>query len=603
MALGLALVAGGCNGLDTPATETEEPSERPVEPEEAAPDDYCAAGGDSELVWVHDQITESMHFGEVGVQPPVTSWIMRALWEGPYGVAADMTFFPKLIETEEIVPEGDGWRYTFTLRDGLTWSDGTPLTADHVQGTYRIMMEGYDHDRSQGGVYHHPSRELAGYHLIDPDSWQVDELTYSFATSEFYAGYQTWFDPVMPTHVIADAAAANQALVDWEIDGAFLPSSGPMLWNGWTPGVSASLLRNDEYHGMSPHNPDVENLGIACVRGVRVDFVADADALINSLLAGEADMIMTQPQIAFGAWIAEDDDYTITSTPGPVWEHWGMNLHNEHLSDPDVREALAVAMDKRVVVDQLYRQLYDDLLSPLGNAYWMTNQPAYVDHAGEAGFGVGDGDRAAALLDRAGYQLNADEFWEHPDRGVLTLRVGTTGGSLLRETQQELLRDQLRGLGFDIRIDNVPGAAYFGERPMSDEAMACATSEGVRGDCSIWDLTQFAWVGGPWPSLMHHAFLSRSPNNPYGYANPVFDARTLDCDRTVDEAERAACYNELSRYVTTRDVDPEGLVILPIVQKPAFYAYSNDRLLRGAVAPEANATGPLANVVDVLPAP
>ena len=604
----LALVAAAC-GTDPDEAPVDEPEEvvDDEEPEEAAPDpdDYCAEGGEAQLVWAHEQEPPDMHLDDPANNLTATSWVRRALWESPYGISAATTFIPQLVESEDISEDPDGWRYTFTLRDGLMWSDGTPLTAEHVKGTFDNIMEGYDYETGEGGIYLFGSRSAVGYDLIDPDSWEVDGLTYSFTTPEFFSGYQNWFDPVQPTHVLTDAATANEAIPEWELDGEVLPSSGPMIWDGWERGVAISLVRNDDYHGANPQNPDVNNLGIACVTGVSIPFVTDTDAQINSLLAGEADVIMVQPQIALGERIATDDNFTVASEAGPVWEHWGINTFNTHLSDPLVREALAFAMDKREVMQALYSPLFGDLLpeTGLGNVYWMSNQPAYIDHAGQAGYGVGDGDAAAANLEEAGYELNADGIWEHPENGTLTLRVGTTGGNQLRELQIQLLQEQLRGLGWDIQIDNVPGAAYFGERPFSAEAIACATSGGEEGDCTIWDLTQFAWVGGPWPGSGHTSFLSGSGNNPYGYANPDFDAQAEVCDATVDPDERAACYNEMSEMVTTLNTDPNGLVVLPLTQKPSFYAYSNQRLLRAAVAPDANSAGPLVNLVDYLPAP
>ena len=148
----------------------------------------------------------------------------------------------------------------------------------------------------------------------------------------------------------------------------------------------------------------------------------------------------------------------------------------------------------------------------------------------------------------------------------------------------------------------MPGAAYFGERPFAPEAIECALSGGEEGDCTVWDITQFAWVGGPWPGAGHNAFLSDSGNNPYGYQNDEFDAKADECDAIADEDERADCYNELSQYVTTRNIDDNGLVVLPITQKPSFFAYSNVNLMEGAVAPDANAAGPIVYIVDYLPA-
>ena len=63
-----------------------------------------------------------------------------------------------------------------------------------------------------------------------------------------------------------------------------------------------------------------------------------------------------------------------------------------------------------------------------------------------------------------------------------------------------------------------------------------------------------------------------------------------------DEA-RAACYNELDKYVTTLEIDPNGLVVLPLTQKPSFYGYTS-QLATAGVAPDAQGAGPLTNVAD-----
>jgi len=608
----LALIATACgDGAEDPVDDAEEtedvadPGDDDPADDEPRADDYCEPGGETPIVWAHEQEPPDLHLDDPNNNLSIASWIRQAMLEGPYGVSSETTFIPELVESEDVSENDDGsWQYTFTLRDDIVWSDGTPITAADVQGTYEIIMEGFDFETGEGGTYLFGSRAAAGYTLIDPDSWEVDGQTYSFSTQEFFSGYQGWFDPVFPTHILTDADTANEAFPNWELDGEILPSSGPMIFENWDRGVSMTLTRNDDYHGANEANFDVRNPGVACTSGVQINFVADTDAQINALLAGEADLIMTQPQVAFGERIATDDNFTVASEAGPVWEHWGLNTNNVHLSDPDVREGLAFALDKRPVMQALYTPLFGDLLPDvgLGNVYWMSNQPAYEDHQAEAGYGVGDSDAAAASFEAAGYSLNGDGVWEHPDNGPLTLRVGTTGGNQLRELQIQIMQEQLREQGVDIEIDNVPGAAYFGERPFSPEAIACATSGGEEGDCTIWDLTQFAWVGGPWPGAGHNAFLSGSGNNPYGYANPEFDAKADECDATVDPDERAACYNELSQYVTTRNIDPDGLVVLPITQKPSFFAFSNVRLLEGAVAPDANAAGPIVHVVDYLPA-
>jgi peptide/nickel transport system substrate-binding protein len=599
----IALVASACGGGDETAAPEPAPDDSVDDGDDAGDDeapsgeDYCGEGGGT-LTWAHEQEPPDMHLDDPNNNLSITSWVRQSLWEGLYGVSEETSFFPELLAQEaEVSDNGDGtFTIDYVLRDGLTWSDGTPLTSEHVEGTYNIIMEGYDADSGEGGVYLIGDR--TGYDLIT-DFSVASDTEFSITMSSFYAGFPALFSEVFPSHVITDAAMANDTFPEFTADGEPLPSSGPMIFDSWERGVAMNLVRNDSYHGSV--SPDVTNDGIACVDGVRVEWVVDTDAQINALKSGEADLIFTQPQTAFGDRIATDDNFTLASAAGPVFEHWGLNLFNAHLSDPLVREALAYALDKGEVMAALYTPLFGDALDPngLGNTMWLSNQPDYENHQGE--YDGGQPDQAKAKLTEAGYSEGSDGIFEHPERGRLSLRVGTTGGNALRELQQQIIVEQMKAGGIEVEIDNVPGGAYFGERPFAEDAIACATTGGAEGNCEIWDITQFAWVGGPWPGGQVASYRSGSGNNPYGFANEEFDARATECDATVDDAERAACYNELDRYVTTLELDSEnGLFMLPLTQKPSFYAYSNQRLSQGAVAPDANSAGPLVNVVDFV---
>lgn len=609
-----ALIATACGSDPEPVStgapsdgETATGSETPVD----VPEDECTGEGDP-LIWAHEQEPPDLHLDDPENNLSITSWIRQSMWEGLYGITATTEFFPELLAGElEVTDNGDG-TFTFDgqLRDGLVWSDGTPLTAQNIVDTYNIVMEGYDFaaaadddpDTDPGGIYLVGGRD--GTDKIVPESMQATSDTeFTWTMTEFFAGYKALFSELFPSHVITDAATANELFPEFMLaDGSGpLPSSGPMLYGGRESGISMSLTRNADYHGSA--SPDAQNKGAACVSGVQINFVADTDAQINALKAGEADFIFTQPQLAFGDRISSDDNFTVGSEAGPVFEHWGLNLNDDHLQDPAVREALAFAMNKAQVMTALYTPLFGDSLDPagLGNTYWLSNQSNYENHAGDAGYGAGDVDSAKAALEGASYTLGSDGVYEHPERGRLSLRVGTTGGNVLRENQEQLIQQDMAKAGIEITIDNVPGGDYFGERPFSADAIDCSTSGGAEGNCDVWDITQFAWVGGPWPGGQSASYRSGNGNNPYGYANEAFDTRATECDGTVDETERAACYNELDRYVTTLETDPEnGLFMLPITQKPSFYAYSNQRLTRAAVAPDANSAGPIVNVVDYV---
>jgi peptide/nickel transport system substrate-binding protein len=555
------------------------------------------------LIWAHEQEPPDLHLDDPNNNLGMTSWIRAAMLEGLYGITAAVDDFPELLDGEAVVTENDDGTVTvaYTLREGLKWSDGEDLTADDVKWTFDALMatDGEDEDGNPNYIYLKGDRaELVGITDVTVESPTQFTMTWE----SFFAGWKSALRYVFPMHQFpadpAEAAAAlNESLPDWEVDGTVIASSGPMTFDSWQKGIQLNMVRNDSYHGSN--SPDAVNDGVAYVDGVQINFVADTDAQVNALKANEAQIIFTQPQLAFEE-ISSDEDFTVGAVPGPTFEQWGLNLFNKHLAKPGVREGVAFAMNKAEVMEGLYTPLFGDALPAegLGNSYWMSNTSSYENHAGDAGYGVGDVESAGAAIEAEGYTLNGDGIYEHPEDGVLSLRVGTTGGNRLREIQQELIQAQMKDAGIEIVIDNVQGAAYFSEVPFSDDSILCANSGGTEGNCDIYDITQFAWQNGPWPGNQTVAYRSGGGNNVSGFANAEFDALADECDATVDATDRAACYNELDRYVTTLELDPvNGLVILPLTQKPDFYGYSNT-LAQAAIAPDVQDAGPLANVAD-----
>lgn len=612
------LVAAACGSDDEGATDDETSDTTAAaeeEPEETtttappAPEEDGAAGGT--LIWAHEQEPPDLHLDDPNNNLSITSWMRSAMIEGLYGISGATEYFPELLAEEGVITQNDDGTVSidFVLRDGLSWSDGTPLTSADVVYTHDIITEGcaLDEDGSiaDGGIAEDAEESTCVYFtggytgtelITSIDVTSDTEFTINWTS--FFAGWKSVLNEVYAAHAYgADADAVNANLVEWNNADGVLPSSGPMIFESWDRGVAFNMVRNDAYHGSN--SPDARNDGVAFVDGVQINFVADTDTQINALKAGEAQIIMTQPQLAFGERLSTDENFTVASSAGPVFEHWGLNLLNVHLSDPLVREALAYGMDKTEVMAGLYTPLFGDSLpaAGLGNTMWMSNQGPYEDH--QAPYEGKLVDEAKANLEEAGYTLGDDGVYEHPERGRLSLRVGTTGGNALRELQQQLIQAQLIESGIEIVIDNVDGGAYFGERPFSEEALAASASGGAEGDPTIWDITQFAWVGGPWPGGQVAAYLGGNGNNPYGFANDGFDARAGECDGIVDDVDRAACYNELDTYVTTLDLDAEnGLFMIPLTQKPSYYGYLSSVLSGAGVAPDAQGAGPLANVVD-----
>jgi len=594
----LALVAAACGSSSEDTTTTTTTTVPPGTTDTTAgvtptpSEEYCDGSLNQDLIWAHEQEPVDMHLDDPNNNLTITAHIREAIWEGAYGIDSATTYYPELL-AEEVVVEtaADGTvTYNHKIRDDAVWSDGTPVTSTDFETMLNVYLEG----GADAYVYLLVSRQ--GYDIITSFNI-INDKEFNYTTDGFFAGYKASFDQLMPAHIITDAATGNALLPQFlQADGTPMPSTGAMLFSEWNQGINMELVRNDAYHGSQ--SPDAKNTGIACVSGVTINFVPDTDAQVNALKAGESHIMWSQPQLQFED-LAGDPDFTNASPQGPTFEHWGMNLLNTHLAKPAVREALAYALDKPQVMELLYTPLFGDSLpsAGLGNTYWMANQPQYEDH--QTKYNGALVDEAKANLEGAGYVLGSDGIYEHPTDGKLTLRVGTTGGNALRELQQQIIQAQMKTAGIEIVIDNVPGGAYFSEVPFSDEALAASNSGGAEGDPTIWDITQFAWVGGPWPGGQSPAYFTGDGNNPYGHNVAAFDDLANGCDAIVDDTDRDACYNTADKYVTTLEIDAEtGLFMLPLTQKPTFFAVSNGALSAIGSSPDANNAGPLSHVQD-----
>ncbi len=221
---------------------------------------------------------------------------------------------------------------------------------------------------------------------------------------------------------------------------------------------------------------------------------------------------------------------------------------------------------------------------------------AYEDH--QEMYSGAKLEQAIAALEAADYVRIGSGIFSHPVDGVLVLRVGTTSGDASRELQQKLFVQQMREAGIEIVVENLPPDEYFSQGPFSAQALLASTTGGEEGDARVWDIAQFAWLGGLWPGQQSGAYLSGSGGNPYGFASEEFDMKAEACEATVDEGERAGCYNQLDQFVTTLSPEGDGLFMLPLTQSPTFFGYLSSQLVQVGQVSADPGVGPLANVVD-----
>lgn len=600
------------SGSDPVVAEAATDGGRAGNAEASSLDDEVAAGSGSDqeaepvetppdtLVWVVATEPPDLHLDDPANGLTVTSWIRQGLFESLFGVGADLTYYPELLAAEPtITPQDDASVVIgYELRSGLTWSDGTPLTAEDVAYTHRIITEGCTvegdgsilDDSNEGCVYQSTSR--LGYDQVT--SFEVvNDTDFTVTMAGFYPDWRRLYGPVFAAHAFGDdAGLVNRSLRRMTGGSGTLPSSGPLLFQRWDEGVSMTLTANPDYHGSTA--PQVTATGPATIGAVRVDFVPDPQARIEALLEGRADLLVERVRPGHDP-LFDTGEVATATVPSLDYDHWGLNLLNPHLAQPEVRQAVALAIDKQALVDAVFAP--NVAVGVQDNTYWLANQPAYV--ATQSSLTGGDPAGARALLTQAGYQAGPDGTLRHPTLGPLVLRVTTIGGDPLREAAQQVLIDQLADAGIDAKADNPAGGRFFQQGPFAAEALTASASGGESGDATLWDIAHFGWAGGPWPGAQSGVYRNGSPGNPYGFSNAEFEVKAFECDALVDDVERADCYNELDRFVTTLDNGEDGLFMIPLHQRPLLVASRSSRFEAPEQLAGAPRGGPLVTIVDV----
>lgn len=584
--------------------QAEESTDGPVDADAGEGSDVPA----DTLVWLVSTEPPDLHLDDPANGLTITSWIREGLLESLFGVGPDLTYHPELLAAEPtITPQEDASVViAYRLRPGLTWSDGTPLTADDVAYTHRIITEGCQvegdgsilDNAEEGCVYQTTTR--VGYDQVT--SFEVvNDTDFNVTMAGFYPDWRRLYGPVLAAHAHGDdAGQVNRRLRTMTGSAGPLPSSGPLRFERWDQGRSMRLVANEAYHGSTA--PNLENDGPPTVAAVRIDFEPDPEARIEALLEGRADL-MLEPIRSDGD-LVDAAGISGAVVLGLDYDHWGLNLLNPHLATPEVREAIALAIDKAALVEAVYGPILGATTDeargvPIqDNTYWLANQPAYV--ATQGGLAAADVEQARARLVAAGYEPASDGLLRHPTLGPLRLRVTTIGGDRLRETGQQVLIDQLAAVGIEAVADNPSGGRFFQQGPFAPEALAASASGGEAGDPDLWDIAQFGWVGGPWPGAQSGVYRNGSPGNPYGFSNAEFEVRAFECDAVIDDEERAGCYNELDRFVTTVDNGDDGLFMIPLHQRPLLLTTVDDRVEAMPSLTGAPRGGPLAVVVDVV---
>jgi peptide/nickel transport system substrate-binding protein len=391
-------------------------------------------GGTIILAW---QQPETLHpFYSTGTQ--TNAVVYRVAVEGLVGVAPDgapravlATEIPTMANGALRLDPAGGMTVRWTLRPGIRWSDGTPLTSADVRFTWHAVT-------TDPRV---ASRE--GYDRI-ADVETPDELTAIVQYRSIDVAYAARFDALLPRHILEGADAA--ALTAY--------SRAPL---GTGPFRITEFVSAD--HVTAERNPSYRVAGRPYLDRIFFRFVSSVDAAKAQLRAGEVDAALSLSEVD-AAELDREPEIRLASATSPSVETLAFNLarpgepREPHpvLGDVAMRRALLLATPKERIVERLL----------LGRTRAGTSELP-IGWAAPAGLAQDayDPDRARRLLEGAGWVAGADGV-RAKDGTRAVIRVVSTTGNRLREQIEQVLVDEWRAIGVELSIRNVPNATLTG---------------------------------------------------------------------------------------------------------------------------------------------
>ncbi|GAA1972887.1 ABC transporter substrate-binding protein [Microbacterium pumilum] len=389
----------------------------------AAPENDPVAGGELTIEFWPDNAAFAC------VDPFQTYWIEHR--QVIRNVADSLT--DQNPETGEIVPwlatdweiSGDALTYTFNLRDDVTFSDGTPFTADSVVLALQSAKDTLEAvPGAYGGVY------IAGLDSATAVDSDTVEVHFATPNAAFLQGTST-------TNLAILAASSYDATPEERCLGDVV-GSGSFVLDQYTPGDGIDLSKRDGYNWASELN---DHQGEAYLDAVHINYVAEDSVRVGNLASGASDIAW--PRAPF----TPEDSALLTSSgatiesrslPGPSSAYYPNVSEGHILAEKAVRDALQIAIDRETYAATIYGEDY-----PVVQGAFDTTTPFFVSQADALAY---DPERAGEILDDAGWVLEDGADYRTRDGETLSLVAPITA-----ETPGDvLLQDQLKQVGIQL---------------------------------------------------------------------------------------------------------------------------------------------------------
>ncbi len=404
---------------------------------------------------------------------------------------------------------------TWTLRDDVLWSDGTPFTAEDVIFTWQYCTHpeaGCNYDDLFNNV---TDIEAIGDHQI--------KIIFDVPKPYPYLPFVAQISPIVQKAQFADCLGVNMAACT---DQNFAPiGTGPFVVEEFRPNDVVTYVRNENYRGASEGKPafdrvifkgggDAESAARAVLETGESDYAWNLQ-ISPAVLMGMEAAGHGQVAIAYGQSIERIHiNFTDPSPDNPnrsIWMEDGANAH-PFLTNKTIRQAMSMAIDRNIIAEQLY--------GAAGRASCnLINGPSY--NASPNNTCDQDIEAANAVLDEAGI-VDTDGDGVREYEGIPLRVLYQTSTNAVRQSTQALIKQWWGDIGIDTELRNISASVFFGgdlaspdtfhkfyaDVQMYTSGSSSTDMEGMMQDyrCGEWPTPENDWKGSNIPRWCNEAY-------------------------------------------------------------------------------------------------
>ncbi|WP_406133491.1 ABC transporter substrate-binding protein [Streptomyces anthocyanicus] len=386
----------------------------------------------------------------------------------------------------------DGRTYTFTLREGVKFSDGEPLTAGDVVYTYRTVLDEKTNNTARSELDAVENVRASG------DGTVVFTLKYPYAP---FAARTVL--PIVPEHV-AGKQDLNTGDFNTEPVG-----TGPYVLTGWSKGEKLGFRANPHYWGDKP-----------AVKSFTMAVIADDNVRATRLRSGDLDGAVLPPNLA--ATFEKDDGRRTYRARSYDFRAVTLPSAGQVTGDRAIRRALDAAVDRQAMVDKILdgagRPAYGPL--PVDDPWYERGIERPRDLAA-----------AGRILDEAGWKPGSGGIRARDgQRASFTLYYPS--GDKVRQDHALAYASDAKKAGIEVKVE---GATWEVIEPrMKTDAVLAGLGSVGDPDFGLY-------------TLLHSTLAGDGFNNMAHYANPAVDEALDAGRRSQDPKVRAAAYREIQK--------------------------------------------------------